>query len=106
MELMRRALPTTSRIRASSAMSTTLAWNTSAISMIRERSSGLAVTTMRASSRDTDSLYFRLLTRITSTSFWHCLSTCSTMLLSPVTTMVMRVMSGRSVWPAEMLSML
>jgi hypothetical protein len=73
---------------------------------MRERFSGGAVTHRIASSRVTDSLYFRLETLITSTSFWHCLSTCSMILASPVTTMVMRVISDRSVIPAVMLSML
>src|SRR5579871_4438092 len=67
--------------------------------MISPRVEGLLETLMRASSRTTGWSSERSETFRTSTTLYICLTTCSTAVFDPSTTIVRRIMSGTSVWP-------
>src|SRR6266478_1535114 len=73
---------------------------------ISARFVGSAFTLSSSISRSTWSSSERSVTLITSMSLWSCLSTCSMMKASPVTTSVIRDTDGSSVSPTDRLSML
>src|SRR5438552_14116644 len=73
---------------------------------ISARLAGSAFTFSNSISRSTWSSSERSVTLITSMSLWSCLSTCSMMKASPMTTSVIRDTDGSRVSPTDRLSML